>query len=240
MVRKKMNIYLDLDETLVHSIDIRYRKFISIEIEKFKNYNFENIYIILERPGLQKFLDWLFEHFTVSIWSAASSDYVNFIKKNIIESPTRKIERTLHSKHCDKSQYYYGDDHIKKLNMLWEILNLPDHDITNTILLDDLCMNLRSQPKNCIRIKKFLGSPDDNELEKVKKKLKDVLTNFKQKKDLKSPIRKKVQKNIRVDMMAQKTESDGGKQVSMKEHQSGTMIRSYQSAKVDKKQTAVI
>jgi hypothetical protein len=41
--------------------------------------------------------------------------------------------------------------------MLWEIYQLPDHNTDNTILLDDLCMNLRSQPKNCIRIKKFLG-----------------------------------------------------------------------------------
>jgi TFIIF-interacting CTD phosphatase-like protein len=197
MTTKKINLYLDLDETLIHSIDIRTRnrtKFIPIEIEKFTSHNFDDAYIVLERPGLQNFLDWLFRHFTVSIWSAASSDYVDFIKKNVVigDSKERKIERTLHSRHCDKSQKYYGDDHIKKLDMLWEIYQLPNHNANNTILLDDLCSNLRSQPKNCIRIKKFLGSPDDNELEKVKQKLKDVLTHFDKKRKIdKSPIRKR-------------------------------------------------
>ena len=197
---KKINVYLDLDETLIHSIDIRSRtrKFIPIQIEKFTSHNFEDIYIVLERPGLQQFLDWLFRHFTVSIWSAASSDYVDFIKKNIVigNSKNRKIERTMHSKHCDKSQEHYGDDHIKKLDMLWDIYQLPNHNANNTILLDDLCMNLRSQPKNCVRVKKFLGSPDDHELEKVKQKLKDILTHFEKKKRIdKSPIRKRT-KNI--------------------------------------------
>jgi hypothetical protein len=188
------NVYLDLDETLVHSFPFSNRKVISITkpIEKFVRYNFEDIYIILERPGLQKFLDWLFENFNVSIWSAGSSDYVNFIKKYIIIGSTnRHLERVLHSKHCDKSQHYYGDDHIKKLDMLWEILQIPNHNKRNTILLDDLCSNLRSQPENCVRVNKFDGqNPQDNELEKVKEKLEMILERFKKKGYIdKTPIR---------------------------------------------------
>ena len=196
--KKKLNVFLDLDETLIFSIDIRTKnktKFIPIEIDKFTSHNFDDVYIVLERPGLQDFLDWLFLNFNVSIWSAASADYVDFIKKNVIigKYKNRKIELTLHSKHCDKSQKYYGDDHIKKLDMLWDIYQLPNHKPNNTILLDDLCSNLRSQPENCIRVKKFLGSPDDNVLKKVKQKLKDVLTHFDKKQKIdKSPIRKRV------------------------------------------------
>ena len=87
--------------------------------------------------------------------------------------------------------------------MLWEHKDYKDKFLgygpANTVLLDDLCLNMRSQPENCVRIKKFLGksdSVDDKELEKVKNKLIDIMTHYSKKKKIdKSPIRKKKVKN---------------------------------------------
>ena len=192
---KKINIYIDLDETLIYSIDIRRKKMIPSFTELYIHHNFDNDFIVLERPGLQDFLDWLFVHFNVSVWSAASPDYVDFIVSNIVTKNNRKLKRVLNSDNCDKSMELYGENHLKKLDMLWEHYKLPDHGPDNTVLLDDLCLNMRSQPQNCVRIKKFLGTADfvsDTELEKVKGKLKDIMTHYSKKKKIdKSPIRKK-------------------------------------------------
>ena len=155
------------------------------------------MYLILERPGLQNFLDWIFDHFNVSIWSAASPDYVDFIAKNIIIGPKkRKLKRILNSDNCDKSQQIYGQEHLKKLDLLWDYYKLSNHCPDNTILLDDLRLNVRSQPENCIKIKKFIVTKnyvEDQELLKIKKKLNDILYHFKHKKkiDKKSPVPKK-------------------------------------------------
>jgi hypothetical protein len=205
LVKKKpsqeINLYLDLDETLIYSKDIRHQKTIPTYVEQFKHHNFENAYVILERPGLQDFLDWAFKHFSVSIWSAASPDYVDFIAKNIVGAKHRRIQRILNSDNCDQSMELYGDDHLKKLDMLWEHYKLPNHGPDNTVLLDDLCLNMRSQPENCVRVVKFLGTEKfvkDNQLQKVKQKLQDILTHYKKKRRIdKSPIR--VKKGGRVE-----------------------------------------
>ena len=192
---QKINLYLDLDETLIYAIDMRYRKTLPTYIEQFKHHNFENAYVILERPGLQEFLDWAFEHFAVSIWSAASPDYVDYIAKTIVSTKHRRLHRILNSDNCDQSMKLYGDDHLKKLDMLWEHYRLPNHGPDNTVLLDDLCLNMRSQPQNCVRVVKFLGTEKftkDRQLETIKKKLKDVLTHYEKKRRIdKSPIRVK-------------------------------------------------
>lgn len=196
----KINLYLDLDETLIYSVDIRRKKTIPSYIEQFKHHNFDNAYLVLERPGLQAFLDWAFEHFTVSIWSAGSPDYVDFIARNIIGTKKRHLKRVLNSDNCDQSQTLYGDDHLKKLDMLWEHYKFPNHGPDNTVLLDDLCLNMRSQPMNCVRIVKFLGTEKfvgDKEFDKIKKKLEDILVHYKSKRRIdKSPVRvKKVKKS---------------------------------------------
>jgi len=46
---QKINLYLDLDETLIYSIDMRHRKMLPKHVEQFKHHNFENAYVILER-----------------------------------------------------------------------------------------------------------------------------------------------------------------------------------------------
>ena len=50
----KPNLYLDLDETLIYSIDIRYRKKLPFFIEKFKYYGIKPIFVIDGRPPIEK------------------------------------------------------------------------------------------------------------------------------------------------------------------------------------------
>jgi hypothetical protein len=187
------NLYLDLDETLIYSVDNRYSK---KDLSEFTCHIFEN-YTIMERPNLQKFLDWIFKNFHVSIWSAASPDYVKFIVDKVIATHKRKPKYVLHSEFCDKSNEKYGE--IKKLEMLWDHYKLPGHNHSNTFLLDDLYSNVEFQPDNSLRIKKFQGDKNDKELVSIKNILETLLKIYKEKNKLdikkakkskKSPLKK--------------------------------------------------
>lgn len=74
------------------------------------------LYIVFQRPHLQEFLDFLFSNFKVSVWSAASKDYVLFIINNIIlkNKPTRQLEWIFFDEHCSISKKIGLQREIKK------------------------------------------------------------------------------------------------------------------------------
>jgi TFIIF-interacting CTD phosphatase-like protein len=99
--KKKINVFLDLDNTLIWSLDLeKISKDPPKWMKKFKYIDMPKEYRIFQRPGLQKFLNWLFKNFNVSIWSAASPAYVEFIAKNIVENDNRQLEHVLNSENC--------------------------------------------------------------------------------------------------------------------------------------------
>jgi NLI interacting factor-like phosphatase len=120
---------LDLDNSIIHAVplnkdneDLFSGRHNSVpDYLKYKddfNYkDFENTYRIFERPYLQQFLDKLFKHYRVAVWTAAGISYANFIIKNfILTKPNRKLEFVMWSDHCDVSEERYN--HPKKLKML--------------------------------------------------------------------------------------------------------------------------
>jgi len=107
----KPNVFLDLDQTLIsaESISADNKEFdFKIDGNKAKKFRYkimDSCYIVFERPGLQKFLDFLFANFNVSIWTAASKDYALYVIENIIinKKKSRHINWTFFSYHCDIS-----------------------------------------------------------------------------------------------------------------------------------------
>lgn len=193
MSKKFANILLDLDQTLISAEPCEEFKFNNKEnkekSKKFNFYNMDSYYIIFERPGLQEFLDFLFENFNVSIWTAASKDYALFIIDKIILNPEpdkykvkskRKLDYIFFSYHCNVSKRIYNN--TKDLNMLWNIYKLTDYKPYNTIILDDYDEVYKCQPDNCIRAIPFeytqKDSENDNFLMKIIPKLKDMLKNI--------------------------------------------------------------
>jgi hypothetical protein len=186
--RKKINVFLDLDNTVIYSIT--QDKF--NENSYLKNFNYhimDNDYIVFERPGLQPFLDWLFNNFNVSVWSAASPDYVDFIVRNVIEKNGRLIEYVLNSDNCEFSQDIFGNKHIKNLNLLWDIYDVENYGPYNTLIIDDLSLVSNINPNNSIKIKSFNTNRKDNinddELKNIKNKLIQIHKNFE--KNINSP-----------------------------------------------------
>lgn len=171
----KLNVILDLDETLVSAYPVEEFPFNDAQVrDKIINYTFHNMesyYIIFERPKLQEFLDYLFKNFNVSVWSAGSKDYVSFIVHNVILKKGRKLDYLFWSHHCKESTKKFKSK--KNLKLLWDIYKLPEYTKKNTLLIDDMEDTYKVQKKNCIRALEFdvLETKKDSHLEDVKKVL---------------------------------------------------------------------
>lgn len=172
----KYNILLDLDNTLISAEALEEFPFTQKGIRKkaiqFAIHDMDGYYIVFERPGVQEFLDWLFENYNVSVWTAASKDYALFIIENIIlTKPERQLDYIFFSYHCDISKKMYSAS--KRLKLLFEKFNLPGYNEHNTLIVDDLGEVYKCQPNNAIAIKAFEileeGSEKDTELVTIRR-----------------------------------------------------------------------
>jgi TFIIF-interacting CTD phosphatase-like protein len=149
----KPNILLDLDATLISaeaSEDFDFEQY-KEKSKLFRSDDMDGYYIVYSRPHLQEFLDYLFEHFNVTIWTAASKDYALFIIENIILNniKDRKLDFIFFSYHCDWSKH--KKKYSKELSMLWDIHKIPGYNENNTVIIDDFKKDVyKCQTNNCI------------------------------------------------------------------------------------------
>lgn len=143
----------------------------------------EGVYKVFERPGLQEFLDFLFENFNVSVWTAASKSYALFIIDEFIlkDHPERQMDYVLFSYHCKKSRRI--KDTQKALDILKNDFELLNFDMDRTYIIDDHPEVYSAQPDNCIQVKAFefteRKSFEDRELARdIKPKLQALLDSY--------------------------------------------------------------
>jgi len=183
----KKNIILDLDETLIFGLSPEDDDYDIKKDEKniFKNFSYKNMdgyYYIFYRPDLQQFLDYIFDNFNVSVWTAASKDYALFIiDKIILEKDINKngsercLDYIFFSYHCDLSKKLKNG--IKDLSILWDVYKLPNYNKNNTLIIDD---NPEVHETGfCIPIKEFVAIKDGNDKDKELKKIIKKLEKFK-------------------------------------------------------------
>ena len=169
MSRPLLNVILDLDQTLISAEELKkfdYKKY-KKKMESFRFEVMDDLYIVFARPHLQEFLDYLFSHFNVSIWTAASKSYALFvIEKFILNKPNRKIDFIFFSYHCDFS--IKQNKGLKGLKVLWEDFGLVNYNYGNTIIVDDNDQVNALQKCNCYHITPFhfkkAGSEHDEAL----------------------------------------------------------------------------
>ena len=179
---EKINIILDIDETLLSAIpteDIDFEK-IKNKANKVKYEPMEGYYILFLRPHLEKFLDFLFENFNVSIWTAASKDYALYVIDKIIlnGNPKRKIDYIFFSYHCNASKKLKKS--TKDLSMLWDVYKIKGYNKDNTIIIDDYKEVYNTQKGNCIFVVppfNFLSDNSENDrfLKDLMQKLKKYI-----------------------------------------------------------------
>lgn len=192
----KINFILDLDQTIISAYKFKKNKKTiynliddrsetktnSIDIATLdkQDYLILSDYFIIARPGLQDFLNFLFENFEVSVWTAATKNYgIEIIKHFILnnfKTKNRKlkyffwIEHCAYSTECSKCEDKNNLDVIKNLKYLEKVSFTNE----NTILLDDGLHHYeyKNNKYNIILVPGFFFTDnDDNFLIKLKNKL---------------------------------------------------------------------
>jgi len=177
-----MNVILDLDNTIINALDDSDRKKLSGDFSsKFKYRDMIPFFRIYARPHLDKFLDYLFANYNVSIMTAAEKDYALFIIENfILTKPERKLNFIFFRYQVELSREIYGG--VKDLRVIWELFQVSGFTKQNTVIIDDLDMVYETNPHNTLRIKGFFivdedtgkinyDMADDDELLKIMSKL---------------------------------------------------------------------
>src|SRR5580658_9229282 len=179
MVKKKINVILDLDNTLISAIDEKEERALgALSLGKrmsiFEWKSLEGEYKVFARPHLQEFLTWLFSHFNVSVWTAASKSYALFIIDEFVLAgkTNRKLDYVLFSHHCREAKRTAKSQ--KVLAMLNEAFPLG-YDAEQTYIVDDNAEVHAAQPSKCVRVKPFdvtkNSCENDVELKRVIRKL---------------------------------------------------------------------
>lgn len=158
----RMNVILDLDNTIINALDDSDRKKLSGDFgNKFKYRDMIPFFRIYARPHLDKFLDYLFANYNVSIMTAAEKDYALFIIENfILTKPERKLNFIFFRYQVELSREIYGG--VKDLRVIWELFQVSGFTKQNTVIIDDLDMVYETNPHNTLRIKGFFIVDEDS------------------------------------------------------------------------------
>jgi hypothetical protein len=189
-----LNVILDLDNTIINTlpIDKSVQFMNNFWYSPYKHNSFVSD-VIMARPGLDDFLDWLFKNCKVSVFTHADKDYAMYIVNTFIlqGKKDRKIDIIYYRYHVEMALSIYKG--YKDLRLIWNEFKVFDFYPSNTVIIDDNAMVKKSNPYNTIEIYPFEASSEsvnDNYLEKVKRLLKYLTINYN--KDLLNKVDKMV------------------------------------------------
>lgn len=154
----KKNIVLDLDNTLVSTVT-KDEMLKLVELEEhpiplhYITYYNDNNMLIYPRPYLQEFLDFLFENYNVSVFTASESNYAYYIINSFIldDKPNRNLDFIMtfpHYKNC-------LDLYIKHKYIGYITSKYPSYTEETTRIIDDNPAIWYSNPNNTIRAAPF-------------------------------------------------------------------------------------
>lgn len=160
MVKCKLNIILDLDQTLIQSvITSQVPPAIMAYLKTKLDFTDINVYgagmTVFARPGLQEFLDFVFENFNVGVLTHSIYEYASQVVNNLIlVKPERKLVFLLDRSFIDEQQssQYKG---LKNLKYLFQ-LGIKGWHSCNTFIIDDNRQVYETNRGNCILVPKFV------------------------------------------------------------------------------------
>jgi TFIIF-interacting CTD phosphatase-like protein len=199
-----LNVILDLDNTIINTLPIdRAMPFMNeFWYSPYKHNSFLSD-VIIARPNLDEFLDWLFKNCKVSVFTHADKEYAMYIVNTFIlqGKKDRKIDTIYYRYHVEMAMKIFGG--YKDLRLIWDEFKVFDFYPSNTIIIDDNPIVKKSNPYNTIQIYPFDASSEsvnDNHLLKVKRLLQYLTINYNKdllhKGDKNEPILKKYGDNI--------------------------------------------
>lgn len=167
--RKKYNVILDLDSTLIHSILLdEWKKIVSTKSTDVSSkyatahnrIRYGDHWMMLQRPRVQSFLDALFRNFNVAVWSSAGPEYVQFVVRRTIQPVAKRAKRPLDfvwdSTQTDAATKAskHGND-LKPLTKVFEEFSELGYTAKNTVIIDDHVSVFNTNPRNTIMMPPF-------------------------------------------------------------------------------------
>ncbi|KAF5738282.1 putative Carboxy-terminal domain RNA polymerase II polypeptide A small phosphatase [Tripterygium wilfordii] len=151
----KRTVFLDLDETLVHSNrDPPPNQFDFVVRPKIDG-NLMNFYV-LKRPGLDEFLEFLNGKFEVVVFTAGLKEYASLVLDRIDKKGV--ISHRLYRDSCKEVDGRFVKD-----------LSATGRELNRVVIVDDNPNACAFQPENAIQIRPFIDDQRDEELMRLVK-----------------------------------------------------------------------
>ncbi|EPS60408.1 hypothetical protein M569_14397, partial [Genlisea aurea] len=149
----KKTVFLDLDETLVHStVNLPPEKydFIVRPVLEGKPVDF----YVLKRPFLDEFLTFLSSRYEVAVFTAGIEEYASLVVDGL--DRRKLISHRLYRDSCREMDGQFVKD-----------LSEIGRELKRVVIVDDNPFSYRFQPENAVPIKPFTDDLEDDELRKL-------------------------------------------------------------------------
>eukprot|EP00792_Barthelona_sp_PAP020_P008062 TRINITY_DN3193_c4_g11_i1.p1 TRINITY_DN3193_c4_g11~~TRINITY_DN3193_c4_g11_i1.p1 ORF type:complete len:396 (+),score=89.08 TRINITY_DN3193_c4_g11_i1:46-1188(+) len=167
----KSTLVLDLDETLVHSIDMS--DIGQVETTDFSGFDYFDFRVsgwpmrCILRPGLTCFLKDLSKIFEIIVFTAGMQEYADIVIDRI-DPDRRFIQHRLYREHCNQiDNYTYLKD-----------IRVCNRNLNTTIIVENSLVAVRWHLDNAVIIRSFFAHKDqkkDNSLKLVQKILLEAI-----------------------------------------------------------------
>ncbi|XVF27431.1 hypothetical protein REPUB_Repub14bG0106100 [Reevesia pubescens] len=151
----KRTIFLDLDETLVHSSPDPPPKMYDFVVRPNIEGQTMNFYV-LKRPGVDFFLEEISKKYEVVVFTAGLQQYASQVLDKL--DPKGLISHRLYRDSCKEMEGKFVKD-----------LSEMGRDLRSVVIVDDNPNAYSLQPENAVAIRSFVEDGEDRELEKLVK-----------------------------------------------------------------------
>ncbi|CAH8332532.1 unnamed protein product [Eruca vesicaria subsp. sativa] len=153
--KKKRTIFLDLDETLVHS---SMEPPLRVNVDFMVRTKIEGVVtpmFVVKRPGVNEFLERIGKDYRVAVFTAGLPDYASQVLDKLDKN--RVISQRLYRDSCTEVNGRY----VKDLSLV------ARRDLGSVLLVDDNPFSYSLQPDNGVHIRPFVDDMEDQELMKL-------------------------------------------------------------------------
>ena len=115
------------------------------------------------RPGLDKFIEYIFKNYTVGIWTSATKVNAIPLINKVFEKYLDKLEFILTREDCSDVKNS-DDDHTSTKDVCKKIWRTSKWNELNTIIIEDSDKKHSLNKKNVVIIEEYINQVDDNVL----------------------------------------------------------------------------
>ncbi|GAB4831477.1 hypothetical protein Ancab_005494 [Ancistrocladus abbreviatus] len=149
----KKTIFLDLDETLVHSKPYPPPEKYDFVVKPIIDGEMSDFYV-LKRPGVDELLDFLSKRFEIIVFTAGRREYASLVLDALDRN--RVISYRLYRDSCKKIDGKFVKD-----------LSEMGRDLKKVAIVDDNPSSYVFQPENAIQVRPFVDDMEDQECRKL-------------------------------------------------------------------------